>query len=84
MVHHLRIARIPSVVKIGRVEIGVQQGRRLEQAARADIMLPVIDERSERLMTSGTAQGGVVREALVKSASPCFSDSLIGPVSLPS
>jgi hypothetical protein len=59
-------------MKVGRIEIRIQQGRRFKQAARADIVLVVIDECSERLMTSGTAQTGVVRKGLVKKRLAVF------------
>src|ERR1700676_3944530 len=72
MTYHLRIARVSAGVKVGRVEIGIQQGRCLEQTARADIVLAVIDERSKWLMASGAAQGRVVREGLVKKCLAMF------------
>jgi len=46
MPDHLIVIVETPVVKIGRVEVGVTQGRRLEQAAGADVMLLVIDETS--------------------------------------
>ena len=42
----------------------LRQRRRLEQAARADVMLPVIDEGSGRNMAGGAAQARIMRERL--------------------
>ena len=67
MRHHLIVAVEAAVVKIRRVEIGVAQRRRLEQAAGADVVLLVIDEGGRRNVTAGAAQAGIVRERLLRT-----------------
>ena len=54
----------PSVVKIRRIEVGVQQGRRLEQAAGTDIVLEMIDESSRRHVAGCATHGRIVRKRL--------------------
>ena len=44
MFHYPLIGVIAAVVEIRCVEIGVEQGRRLEKPARTDIVLQMIDE----------------------------------------
>jgi len=80
MRHHLIVTVVAAVMEIRRVEIAVAQRRRLEEAARADIVLLVIDECGRRNMTAGAAQVRIVRERFFKnSASPRRSASLICP-----
>src|SRR3984957_10151980 len=66
MARDLRRAGESAVMKVGRGEIGIQQGRRLEQTAGADVMLPVIDECAGGYMACRTAQRRIVRKWLVE------------------
>src|SRR5262249_35989708 len=66
MLDHLVEGLVAAVMEIRRVEIRIEQGRRLEEAARADVMLDMINEGARRLMATGTAQSRIVRKWLCK------------------
>ncbi len=60
MRHHLLEGVVTAVVKVGRVEVRVHQGRSLEQSARSHVVLPMIDEGARGYVATGAAQGGIV------------------------
>src|SRR5262249_42098824 len=62
MIDHLFEAVVAAVVEIWRVEIRIQQGRRLIEAARADVVLQMIDEGARRYVAAGAAQVRIVRK----------------------
>src|SRR6202012_2739216 len=66
VIDHLAIAVEAAVVKIRPVEICVQQGRRLIQASRSNIVLLVIDKCRRRNVTAGAAQRRIVRKGLIE------------------
>ena len=73
MVHHLAEVVVAAVVEIGRVEICVEQCGGLEQAARADVVLQMVDEGARRQVTAGAAQVRVAGERLGKERlAPAF------------
>src|ERR1700753_1028280 len=55
-----------SIMEVRRVEIGIQQRRRLVETARANIVRPVIDERTGRKVASCAAETRVARERPVE------------------
>lgn len=81
---HLVVSGVAPVMEIRRVEIGVEQGRRLEQAARADIVLAMVDESAGWHMAGGAAHGGVARERLAEQrlAPACGDARALGEAAL--
>jgi hypothetical protein len=78
MPDHLIIGVVPPIVKVGWVEIGVQQGRRLLKPAGADIVLAMIDKSRRRHMATGAAERGILRKRLAEQrlAAACGSARL--------
>ncbi len=66
MPDHFLVALEAPIVEIRCVEIGIEQRRRLEEAARAHIVLPVIDEGRRWHVATGATQPRIVRERLVE------------------
>lgn len=57
---------VAAVVEIGRAGQQAEQGRRLEQAAAADIVLAVVDEGGVRDVAAGAALSVHLRERALK------------------
>src|SRR6185295_19356817 len=57
---HFRIGFEAAVMKVGRVEVGVEQGRRLEGAAAADVVAAMVDEGVRRQMAGRAAHAWIV------------------------
>src|SRR5262249_42841961 len=51
---------VAAVMEVRRVEIPIEQGRSLEQAARSDVVLHMIDKGAGRLMAARATQRGIV------------------------
>ena len=66
MLHHLIVAVVPAVVEIRAIEIGVQEGGRLDESAGADVVLQMIDKGSSRDMAGGATEGRLTAKRFEK------------------
>src|SRR5262245_44614329 len=66
MRYHLIITVVSAVMEIRAVEIGVQKGWRLDQPARPNIMLQMVDESSRRDVACGATKRRLTAKRLEK------------------
>ena len=64
MFHHPLVGGKASIVEVRSIEIGVEQCRRLEEPARANVVLLMVDKSRGGNMAAGAAEARIMRKRL--------------------